>query len=152
MQMPASGTARACRLARMTLKKACRRWLASVLAAVLVCLQLVSAAYACATPGRPAQQAMPAMADMPDCPGMTTLDSQQPQLCKAHCDRDKLSVNTSPAADFVAAPMVIDWLISHLALWLPATDSQALPAVMAAHTGPPDGAPPVYIAFLVLRN
>lgn len=136
----------------MALTKASRRWIASLLAVLLVCLQLATAAYACATPGKPSQP-VTVMADMPDCPGMTELDDQSPLLCKAHCDRDKQSVNTAPAVDLSPA-LSIDWLLSRLVVSLPdaASDAQALPAVMAAHTGPPSGAPPVYLAFLVLRN
>ena len=134
----------------MALTKALRRWIASSLAVVLVCLQLATAAYACVAPGQPMQEVV--MADMPDCPGMTALDDQSPQLCKAHCDRDKLSVNTTPAVDLPIV-LAVDWLLSRSVLALPdATESDALPAAMAAHTGPPPGAPPVYLAFLVLRN
>jgi hypothetical protein len=136
----------------MALTKAPRRWIASLLAAVLVCLQLATAAYACASPGKPGPS-MVAMPDMPDCPGMTELDDQSPLLCKAHCDRDKQSVNTAPLAD--PAPLLaIDWLLTRLIVSHPAaaTEADALPAMMAAHTGPPHGAPPVYLALLVLRN
>lgn len=132
----------------MSLNKIRRRWLASMLAAVMVCLQLATAAYACITPPQPMAMAM---ADMPDCASMSAMDQQQPQLCKAHCDRDKQSVNTTPAADLVAAP-AIDWLASRLAVWMPIAEADGLPAVIAAHTGPPDGSLPVYLAFLVLRN
>lgn len=136
----------------MLLHKTHRRWIASLLAAVLVCLQLATAAYACATPGTRAA-AVAAMPDMPDCPGMTALDEQSPQLCKAHCDRDKQSVNTAPAADPSPAP-ALDWLLSRFVVSLPDAAAQAnvLPAVMAAHTGPPQGALPVYLAYLVLRH
>lgn len=132
----------------MSLNKVHRRWLASMLAAVMLCLQLATAAYACLTPSQPMAMAV---ADMPDCPSMSEMDPQQPQLCKAHCDRDKQSVNTTPAADLVAAP-AIDWLASRLAIWVLIAEADGLPAVIAAHTGPPDGSLPVYLAFLVLRN
>ncbi len=132
----------------MKLNKAHRRWLASMLAAVMVCLQLAATAYACVTPTQPMVMAM---ADMPDCTSMPELDKHQPQLCKAHCDRDKQSVNTTPAADQVGAP-AIDWLASRQAVWVPVAEAEGLPAVIAAHTGPPRGSAPVYLAFLVLRN
>lgn len=138
----------------MRLKKAYRQWIASVLAAVLVCLQLATAAYACAAPGSPgaaAQAVMVAMAAMPDCEAMSGLDHEQPQLCKAHCDRDKQSVNSAPSADLSAA-LVLDWLLSRVVLWLPEPAAELLPAVIAARTGPPDGSPPVYLALQVLRN
>jgi hypothetical protein len=136
----------------MSLNKAHRRWIASLLAAVLVCLQVATAAYACATPGKPAPAVM-AMPDMPDCPGMTVLDEQSPQLCKAHCDRDKQSVNTAPPVDLTPA-LAVDWLLSRFVVSQLEGPAQALalPAVMAAHTGPPPGTPPAYLAYLVLRN
>ena len=132
----------------MTLQRVCRRWIASLLATVMVCLQLASSAYACVAPAMPSARAMVAM---PDCASMSGMDTQQPQLCKAHCDRDKQSVNTAPAADLVAAPAV-DWLASRLALWVPVAEADGLPAVFAAHTDPPLGSAPLYLAFLVLRN
>ncbi len=132
----------------MSLNKTHRRWLAGMLAVVMVCLQLATSAYACITPSQPMAMAM---AVMPDCASMSEMDQQQPQLCKAHCDRDKQSVNTTPAADLVGAP-AIDWLASHQALWVPVAEADGLAAVIAAHTGPPRGAPPVYLTYLVLRN
>jgi hypothetical protein len=136
----------------MALHKALRRAIASLLAAVLVCLQLATAAYACASPGQPGQPVV-AMSDMPDCPGMTALDDVSPPLCKAHCDRDKQTVNTAPGVDLASA-LTLDWLLSRLVVSLPAaaTEADAPAAVMAAHTGPPPGAPPLYLAFLVLRH
>ena len=136
----------------MSLNKAHRRWIASLLAAVLVCLQLATAAYACVAPGKP-PAAVVVMPDMPDCPGMTALDETSPQLCKAHCDRDKQSVNTAPPADLAPA-LAVDWLLSRSVVSQVEGPAQAatLPAVMAAHTGPPPGDPPAYLAYLVLRN
>jgi hypothetical protein len=136
----------------MSLSKVSRQWIASVLAAVLVCLQLATAAYACAAPKTvAAASAEAAMAAMPDCEAMSGLDHEQPQLCKAHCDRDKQSVNNAPAPDLVPAPLA-DWLLSRMVLWIPAPAAELLPAVIAARTGPPDGSPPVYLALQVLRN
>lgn len=132
----------------MRLSKTHRRWLASMLAAVMVCLQVATAAYACVTPAQPMVMVM---ATMPDCASMSEMDEQQPQLCKAHCDRDKQSVNTAPAADLVAA-LAIDWLASRLVVLTPITEAEGLSAVIAAHTGPPAGSLPVYLTFLVLRN
>ncbi|WP_056655045.1 hypothetical protein [Rhizobacter sp. Root1221] len=132
----------------MSLNKVYRRWIASMLATVMVCLQLATAAYACVQPTQPMVMAM---AEMPDCANMSEMDKQQPQLCKAHCDRDKQSVNTAPGVVLVAAP-VVDWLASRMIAWVPVTPADALPAVFAAHTDPPVGSAPVYLTFLVLRN
>ena len=63
----------------MMLNKTYRRWIASLLAAVLVCLQLSTAAYACPVPSMP----MVSMAGMADCDQMSGMDTEQPQLCKA---------------------------------------------------------------------
>lgn len=135
----------------MTLHSGTRRWLASLFALVFLCLQFATAAYACPT-GNEAAPA--AMAAMPDCAGMTeSLDPEQPQLCKAHCDQDKQSVNTAPApAPDAAAALVIDWLLSRLATALAVTEGSPLPADRTAYSTPPAGSPPVYLAFLVLRN
>ena len=134
----------------MRLNKVCRQWIASLLAAVLVCLQLATAAYACAAPPA-ADGGMAAMAAMPDCEAMSGMDREQPQLCKAHCDRDKQSVNNAPAPD-LSPVVVLDWLLSRVLLTPSVSAAELLPAVIAARTGPPDGAPPVYLALQVLRN
>lgn len=134
--------------------KACRRWLASMLVAVFVGLQLTAAAYACTVGPDTAGGAglSTAMVAMPDCTEMVqALDDQQPQLCKAHCDQNKQTVNTSPPAD-PSATQVVDWLFSRLVLQLPPRHAEPPPAAIAALAVPPKGAPPVYLAFLVLRN
>lgn len=133
----------------MKLKKACLRWIASLLATLLVCLQLATAAYACAVPQ--AAHGGASLAAMPDCEAMASMDPEQPQLCKAHCDRDKQTVNTAPAPDLAAAA-VLDPLLTRLALWLPLEAAEALPAMITAHAGPPDGTPPIYLTLQVLRN
>jgi hypothetical protein len=132
----------------MTLHKAYRRWISSLLAAVLVCLQLSTAAYACPAPSGPEHAAMAGMAD---CDQMSAMDPEQPQLCKAHCERDKQTVNNAPVPALTAAAL-LDPLLTRLALWRSPEAAEALPAIVAAHTGPPDGAPPVYLALQVLRH
>ena len=132
----------------MRLKKVSLRWIASMLATVLVFLQLATAAYACAAPQ--AATGEPTMAAMPDCEAMSSMDPEQPQLCKAHCDRDKQTVNNAPVPD-VAPAVLLDPLLTRLTLWLRPEAAEALPAVVAAHAGPPDGTPPVYLALQVFR-
>ncbi|MDG0854435.1 hypothetical protein [Roseateles puraquae] len=140
----------------MSLKKAYRRWIASMLALALVCMQLWTAAYACPVPATSGPMSTANMAGMTDCEQMSGMDVEQPQLCKAHCDRNKQTVNNAPASDLSQLPVaMLDRLLTRLALWQPskaAEAAEALPAVMTAHTGPPDGAPPVYLALQVLRN
>ena len=92
------------------------------------------------------------MAGMPDCDQMSGMDVEQPQLCKAHCDRDRQTVNNAPTPDLLPSAVILDRLFTRLALWVSLEAAAALPAVITAHTGPPDGAPPVYLALRVLRN
>ena len=136
----------------MTLRKAYRRWTASLLAFALVCTQLLTAAYACPVPAASVPGSATLMAGMADCDQMSGMDMEQPQLCKAHCDRDKQTVNNAPANDLSPAAIILDRLLTRLALWVSPDAAEALPAVITAHTGPPDGAPPVYLALQVLRN
>jgi hypothetical protein len=118
---------------------------------VLVCLQLSTAAYACPANAGSQSTPMVAMAGMTDCDQMTSMDAERPQLCKAHCDRDKQTVNNVPAPD-MAPTVILDRLLTRLALWLERQAAEALPAVITAHTGPPEGTPPVYLALQVFRN
>lgn len=134
------------------MNKAHRRWTASLLALVLVCLQFWTAAYACPAPAGAGTVPAATMAGMPDCAQGAGMDTKQPQLCKAHCDRDKQTVNNLPASDLAPAAALLDELFTRLALWLPVQAAEALPAVVAAHSGPPDGSPPVYLALQVLRH
>ena len=134
----------------MKVRKAYLRCIVSLLATVMVYLQLATAAYACpasALAGSPTAS----MAGMADCERMSAMDTEQPQLCKAHCDRDKQTVSNVPASD-LAPSVILDPLLTRLALWLPPKAAEALPAVITAHTGPPDGTPPVYLALQVFRN
>ncbi|KQV45735.1 hypothetical protein ASC95_27345 [Pelomonas sp. Root1217] len=88
---------------------------------------------------------------MAGCEQMSAMDTEQPQLCKAHCDRDKRTVSNVPAPD-LAPTVILDPLQTRLALWLSPEAAEALPAVITAHTGPPEGTPPVYLALQVFRN
>lgn len=124
-----------------------------MLALALVCMQMWTAAYACPVPATSGPMSTASMAGMTDCEQMSGMDVDQPQLCKAHCDRDKQTVNNAPASDLAQSPVVLlDRLLTRLALWQPSTAAEALPAVITTHTGPPEGAPPVYLALQVLRN
>lgn len=136
----------------MSLKKAYRRWIASLLAFALVCTQLLTATYACPVTEASELTSTATMAGMPDCDQMSGMDLDQPQLCKAHCDRDGQTVNNAPAPGVAACTVLLDRLLSRVALWVSPDAVAALPAVITAHTGPPDGGPPVYLALQVLRN
>ncbi|HEY9106519.1 MAG TPA: hypothetical protein VIN58_07550 [Roseateles sp.] len=123
-----------------------------MLAFVLVCTQLLTSAYACPLPSATVPASTIAMAGMPDCDQMSGMDVEQLQLCKAHCDRDRQTVNNAPAPDLASGALMLDRLFTRLALWVSPDAAEALPAVITAHTGPPDGAPPVYLALQVLRH
>ena len=123
-----------------------------MLALALAWTQLLTAAYACPVPPASQPGSTTTMAAMPDCGQMSGVDVEQPQLCKAHCDRDRQTVNNAPAPDPVPAAIILDRLLTRLALWVSPAAAEVLPAVITAHTGPPAGAPPVYLALQVLRN
>ena len=93
------------------------------------------------------------MPEMPGCDGSmsSALDPEQPQLCKAHCDQGNQAV-AQPAPLDAPAPLPAVWAVLD---W----QTQALlppPSVLAGvlHPPPPDrpAAPPIYLAFRVLRN
>lgn len=129
-----------------------RRSLASWLAAFVLLVQLVTAAYACPRAG---VQSEPMDADamlMHDCDGDThaAMDPDQPQLCRAHCEQgtDSVTPQASPeAAGALAALPVLLWVVPLL----------PMPRSMAARAKPPTdgaprGSPPLYLSLLSLRN
>lgn len=117
---------------------------------MLLYAQLVAAAYSCPGLEVPAE-AVPAET-LVDCGTHPhgQMDPDQPLLCKAHCDPGEQSPNSSPGSLLTAhaAPLpVLLWV-------LPQADSPAdleVPAYAPA-SGPPRGAPPLYLSLLVLRN
>lgn len=129
-----------------------RRSLASWLAAFVLLVQLVTAAYACPQAKAPTEP-MPADAVlMHDCDGdmHATMDPDQPQLCKAHCEQGTASVTPQPSPEpgaALAALPVLLWVVPTLAV---------PPSVVARSRPPTDGAPrgspPLYLSFLSLRN
>jgi hypothetical protein len=93
------------------------------------------------------------MPAMPDCAGKmaTTMDPEQPQLCKAHCQAGASSVNSQPAVpDAPPAPALAAALVGVVDPVDVALRAASMPATLAA--GPPAGAPPLYLSLLVLRN
>jgi hypothetical protein len=123
-----------------------RRWLAGWLVLTLLFAQGATAAYACPMwqPGGPAQ-AMPDCAEMA---GGTAMDTAQPNLCKAHCDADKQSLN--PAAHFDFAAGVV--LLGSVAWWPGPAPSKAWFSLRhGARRGAPPGSPPLYLALQVFR-
>lgn len=134
-----------------------RGWLSRSLVALLLFVQWATASYACprldpTAVGGEAAMTAAAMADVPGCAGgMTGMDPEQPQLCKAHCEAGQQSVN-SGAAGLDAPPA-----LHQSGAWVGVLDgvqaaalAAAMPAALAA--GPPPGTPPIYLRLLVLRN
>ncbi|MFO1217562.1 MAG: hypothetical protein U1E89_04160 [Burkholderiaceae bacterium] len=134
----------------MALARSLLRRLAVVLAATLLLAQWATAAYVCPRGGAVDTAAMAAM---PDCPGRPAgaMDTEQPQLCKAHCEQGTQSVNATPQpepATSFSVVAVLDWRTA-AALPLP-----GWPAARAADASaqPPPGATPLYLTLRVLRD
>lgn len=139
----------------MTLRRHQRGWLSRWLIAALLFTQLATAAYACPTvPGNAAAAAavVAIMADMPGCDGANpaTMDPAQPRLCEAHCQQGNQTVNQTPLPDMPAASVLLAVLDWSGVLRVPA-EPAGRPLGLTAGA-PPPGAPPLYIALLVLRN
>jgi len=126
-----------------------RRFGAALLAALLLFVQVLAAAYACPRQAEPEASLAAAAAD---CGGHApvVMDPDQPLLCKAHCEIGEPTTHTCAVVDLQAdaAPMpVLLWVLPELL-------AQADPASndAAAGDGPARGAPPLYLSLLVLRN
>jgi len=129
-----------------------RAWLSGWLIAVLLFTQLATAAYACPQLAPAPADVAAAMAAMPDCDGMpASMDPEQPQLCKAHCEAGKTSVNSQVAAPDAPPAMAVGAALVGI---VDVADAAQLAASMPASVadGPPVGSPPLYLSFLVLRN
>lgn len=131
---------------------------------VLLLAQLLTAAYACPQLTPPPADASPASADMPidEAPGLAmmpgcggdmheSMDPDQPQLCKAHCEAGSTSVNTQPPPQEV--PPALAWGAAVVGI----VDDVAVARLVARPgswptDGPPARAAPIYLAFVVLRN
>ena len=109
-------------------------------------MQLSTAAYAC-----PAFTGVPEAVAMPGCESMSaaSMDTAQPTLCKAHCDKDRQSTS----ADVPAATLPMPALLVHGLGWRVAeSDPRAVTSRPTPNAGPPPGSPPLFITYLVLRN
>ena len=139
------------------------RWVASVLVAALLLMQVALAAYACPKVDSAAhavamQKAGMAMEDsvgmpsMPDCHAMAgTMDEQDPQLCRAHCDGDSLSSPSLQGLDLQALAAHAIWV----AYVLPAildSERHVDPRAVYADLDSRAGAPPIYLTHQVFRN
>lgn len=130
-----------------------RGWLSGWLTAVVLFAQLITAAYACPQLAPDSDVAAAAMVAMPDCDGSMSaaMDPDQPQLCKAHCEAGKTSVNSQVAA--LDAPTVMAVGAALVGI-VDVAEAAMLAATMPASVadGPPVGSPPLYLSLLVLRN
>lgn len=115
--------------------------------------QLATAAYACPQLAPAPADALAAMAAMPDCDGNlpASMDPDQPQLCKAHCEVGKTSVNSQVAVPDAPPALAVGAALVGI---VDMNDAAQLAAHMPASVadGPPVGSPPLYLSFLVLRN
>ena len=130
-----------------------RGWLSGCLIAVVLFTQLITATYACPQLVPDSVGAAAAMAAMPDCDGSmpAAMDPDQPQLCKAHCEAGKNSVNSQVAALDAPPAMAVGAALVGI---IDVADAAALAATLPASVadGPPVGSPPLYLSLLVLRN
>ena len=130
-----------------------RGWLSGWLITLVLFTQLATAAYACPQLSPAPDDAAAAMVAMPDCDGSmpTSMDPDQPQLCKAHCETGKTSVNSQVAAPDAPPAMAVGAALVGI---VDVADAAQLAATMPASVadGPPVGSPPLYLSFLVLRN
>ncbi|MDT0136978.1 hypothetical protein [Acidovorax sp. PRC11] len=139
------------------------RWISSVLVAALLLMQVALSAYACpqidsaahALSMQKAGMAMEeavGMASMPECHAMAgTMDEQDPQLCRAHCDDDSQSVSSLQGIDLQAMAAQAIWM----AYFLPqVVDAQRLadPRSVYAAADQREGSPPIYLTHQVFRN
>ena len=114
-------------------------------------MQFAAAAHACSMSTQ-AQTRPVGMAAMPDCDGQMagSMDPNQPQLCKVHCEQGTQTVDSAPAFDAQSPPVlvaILDWTRG------------AVPELRRIHPqhrippgAPPPGSPPLYLCLLVLRN
>lgn len=134
----------------MSLSKQFRRWVSAGVATVLLLLLVTVAAYACPNLSAPVDRGTMASSMMADCEGMSdSMDAEQPQLCRAHCEKDSSATTTLSVVDVqpsTLAQSLIRVLEPTLIFDVLTAGSAALPVL------PSSGAPPLYLTLLVLRN
>jgi hypothetical protein len=139
------------------------RWITSIFVAALLLMQVALAAYACPKLDSAAhvasmQRAGMSMEDsvgmpsMPDCHAMAgTMDEQEPQLCRAHCDGDSFSSPSLQSIDLQAIAAHAIWVTYVLPVILDSErhiDSRAVYAELDSRAG----SPPIYLTHQVFRN
>jgi predicted lipoprotein with Yx(FWY)xxD motif len=121
---------------------------------VLLLAQWLVAAYACPVAAAPnARAGKPTVVHsvMADCHGMTpsTIDADNPSLCKAHCSADQQAPAQAAPEDAPASSP--GWFIVAAAGPLGAAAPQPGPPTVP-RSGAPPGWPPIYLIHQVLRN
>jgi hypothetical protein len=126
---------------KLRLEVLARRWIASILAVVLLATQLATVAYACPNPGMQTPAQAQAMAGMPceqTMTGADVADPYRPALCFKHCHGDASQQPPHVALSAGAwAPAFV--LLFHLA---PSAPTAADAPVWAAHRSHRERAPP----------
>lgn len=111
--------------------------------------QLAIAAYSCPAPIVAAHQVV--MEGVPDCHGMSgNTDSEQPQLCKAHCGNEAQSSARALSPDLQPNPASMALLVRVIEPAHPALAANALarePPLARA-----TASLPLYLSLHVLRN
>lgn len=138
-------------LCPMVFSRRLRRWVSGALLMTMLFMQLATAAYACPQLEM-ALQGSEMAATMAGCDNMPAqMDAQQPQLCKAHCDRDAQNTSSALAPDLQPNPSAALLLMGSVEpLQSPVLRGTAQGSTAALPR--PPGAPPLYISLQVLRN
>lgn len=138
-------------LVSMVILRRLRRWISSGVMLAMLFMQLATAAYACPQIEK-ARLALAMATAMPGCEGMAAqMDGEQPQLCKAHCNKDAQGMAAAALPDLQPNPAAVTLLmgtVEPVRVLLPASIAAGHPASQLR----PPGAPPLYLSLLVLRN
>ena len=139
------------------------RWITSFLVAALLLMQFALAVYACPKLDSTAHMASMqkagidienavGMPSMPDCHAMAgTMDEQDPQLCRAHCNGDSLSSPSQQGLELQLIAAHAIWVAYVLPVVLESerdTDPRAVYAELDSRAG----SPPIYLTHQVFRN
>ena len=136
----------------MSKQRSTRIWMATLVALCLLFSQIATAAYACPQGLKSSSVAADdAMVAMVDCEAMaaSTMDPEQPHLCKAHCESGHQSPNTQNSADFQLSSLAMQSLLIWILQAVPESLGQIVPVAHA--TVRPPGSPPLYLVHQVFR-
>ena len=135
----------------------------SVLATALLLMQFALAVYACPKLDSTAHMASMqkagidienavGMPSMPDCHAMAgTMDEQDPQLCRAHCNGDSLSSPSQQGLELQLIAADAIWVAYVLPVVLE-SERETDPRAVYAELDSRAGSPPIYLTHQVFRN